>query len=237
MWRWGLVATVFACSCQSGVNPSPKASAPGTASNDPFISRDSNSTPSQNISASEEANVIRGAMDEFFSSRWQDWNSGDFIALEPAWTIGQFDSVYFDKALAYWTTKFGNDGDANNEETLKRIQETLVTAGSPPASVSQVEKPLDTMDLGTRIVIVPTTYFDTNASWVPGAVQFKSSSNMTGGIRARGALAYPMFSGNGQYAFLQMNHVGSGRELGQLHFFLVKTEGKWKALAVGRAAE
>ncbi len=238
MWRWGLVALVLACSCQPGAGSTNSANGAGTSSTGraPFVPKSNNGTPTVTLSVTEEAQVITGAMDEFFASRWQDWNVGEYIALEPAWTIGQFDSTYFDKALDFWIVKFGNDGDAS-EETLKRIRETLITANSPPAIGSNVEKPLDTMDLGQRIVIVPSTYFNRSAAWVPGAVSIKNQANVEGGIRARGALAYPLFSGDGHYAFLQMNHVGAGNEVGQLHFFLVKIEGKWKALAVGRMAE
>ena len=238
MWRWGLVALVLACSCQPGAGSTNSANGAATSSTGgaPFVPKANNGTSTEALSASEEAQVIAGAIDEFFSSRWQDWNVGEYIAVEPAWTIGQFDSTFFDKALDFWIVKFGNDGDAG-EETLKRIRETLITSNSPPAVGSKVEKPLDAMDLGQRIVIVPSTYFNRSAAWVPGAVSIKNRANVEGGIRARGALAYPLFSGDGHYAFLQMNHVGAGNEVGQLHFFLVKIEGKWRALAVGRLAE
>lgn len=236
MWRWGLVAMIIACSCQSGMKNSPDNSTRNNSTKDPFVSKSPDSTPPSTLSATEEAQVITGAMDEFFASRWEDWNVGEYIALEPAWTIGQFDSTYFDKALDFWIVKFGNDGNVG-EGILRRIRETLIASNSPPAVGSKGEKPLDTMELGTKVVIVPTTYFNSSAAWVPGAIPIKNRANVEGGIRAKGALAYPLFSGDGHYAFLQMNHVASGNELGQFHFFLVKNEGKWKALAVGRMAE
>jgi hypothetical protein len=236
MWRWGLVALVLACSCQPGGSSTNNPKPSSTGNGAPFVPKSDEPTLAPSLSATEEAQVIAGAMDEFFTNRWQDWNVGEFVALEPAWTVGQFDSTYFDKALDFWIVQFGNDGDAS-EGTLKRIRETLIAANSPLAVGSKVEKPLDTMDLGPRIVIVPPTYFSNSAAWVPGAVLVKNRANMNGGIRAKGALSYPLFSGDGHYAFLQMNHVGAGNELGQLHFFMVKIEGKWKALAVGRIAE
>ena len=188
------------------------------------------------LSPSEEADVIQGAMGEFFTNRWAEWNVGEFIALEPAWTNGQSDLQNFDKALDYWIVKFGNEGNSD-EGILKRIRETLVIAGSPLATKIKVEKPLDTMDLGQQVVIAPSTYFDNSAAWVPGSVGIKSRLNREGGIRAKGSLAYPLFSGDGRYAFVEMRHVKAGTELGQLHFFLEKMEGKWKTLAVGRMTE
>lgn len=237
MWRWGLVALILACSCQPGAGSQVSANQGAQPKpDDEFVSKTNDVTPTATLSTTEEAQVIIGAMDEFFASRWEDWNVGEYIALEPAWTIGQFDSTFFDKALDFWIVKFGNDGNAG-EGTLRRIRETLIASNSPPAVGSKSEKPLDTMDLGTKVVIVPTTYFNSSAAWVPGSIPIKNRANLEGGIRAKGALAYPLFSGDGHYAFLQMNHVASGNELGQFHFFLVKNEGKWKALAVGRMAE
>ena len=174
MWRWGLVALVLACSCQPNASSTNSANSPGTTSSGgaPFVPKPNKGTSTEALSASEEAQVITGAIDEFFSSRWQDWNDGEYIAVEPAWTIGQFDSTFFDKALDFWIVKFGNDGDAS-EETLKRIRETLTTSNSPPAVGCKVEKALDAMDLGQRIVIVPSTYFNRSAAWVPGAVSIR----------------------------------------------------------------
>jgi hypothetical protein len=188
-------------------------------------------------SSSEEAAVISGAIDEFFSARWQEWNVGDLIALEPTWTTGQFDSLGFDKALTFWTIRFGNDGNTNDEETLKRIRETLDSAGSPPSQVGTVEKALESLDFGVRAIILPPSYFDQNSAWVPGAISTKPTAGGETSIRAKCALTYPLFSGDRHYAFVQLNHVKSGKESGQLHFFMVKVDGKWRSLAVGRTLE
>ena len=187
--------------------------------------------------ASEESAVIVAASSEVFTERWPDWNTGDYVGIEPAWSTGKFDTEGFDKALSYWTIKFGNDGIAANEETLKRIKETLVTASSRPATTVNVEKGLANMDLGERIVLVPKTFFGSNDAWVPGAVRMQNRSNKGGSFRVFGALSYPQFSGDGRYAFFQLNHVKSARAYCQLHLFLEKVEGSWRTLAVGRVPE
>ncbi|MEI8283164.1 MAG: hypothetical protein WCG75_12220 [Armatimonadota bacterium] len=234
MVRWGIVAVVLACSCKPNPESGPQnPSAPNP--NTPFVKSQTNNNGPKLI-ASEEATVISTALNEFFATRWQDWRVGEFVAIQPNWVNGQFDSESFDKALQFWTTKFGNDQNLD-EETLKRIRATLDTANSSPGTTSNVQKGLAEMDLDARIVIVPTTYFDKAMDWVPGSYTVVNRQNEKGGIRAAGALTYPLFSGNNQCAFFQLNQVKSGREYGQLHFFLEKQDGKWKVLAVGRKLE
>jgi hypothetical protein len=231
MWRLGLVAIICMCSCQ----PKPEANTP-EVSNEPFVSKANDSSPKPALQSGDEAEVVIGAMEEFFSSRWVQWNTGDFVGLEPAWTTSQFDSTYFDKALQFWTVKFGNDSNPS-EETLKRIRETLDANASPPAVANRVEKGLQTLNLGQRIVLAPTTFFDQTAPWVPGAVQIKSPSGAMGSIRSYGAISYPLFSGDHHFAFLQMNRVKTGNDSSQLHFFMEQLDGKWKTLAVGQISE
>ena len=227
---------VLACSCQ----PSNGSSGSGNVAVDPptsapFVSKSPDSNPKTNLNSSEEDAVVNGAIQEFFTSRWSDWNVGEFIAVEPSW--GNCDFPSFDKALEHWTTKFGNDGNTD-EETLKRIKSTLETANAPPSpQKGNVDKSLPTMELDVRVIIVPSTFFNEADPWVPGAVTFTNRNGKVGSIRTKGTLCYPMFSGDGHYGFMQMSHVKSGREYGQLHFFLEKADGKWRALAVGRIGE
>ena len=166
--------------------------------------------------------------------RWPDWKIGEFIAIDPNWVDGQFAS--FDQALSFWVIKFGNDGN-RDERTLQRIRATLDTAGAPPSTKGNIEKGLGTLDLDERIVLIHATYFSGSEQWVPGAVPIKNSKGRNGAFRARGALAYPLFSGDNRYAFVQMNQVKSGSSSGQLHFFIEKSGRNWRTLAVGRVAE
>ena len=236
MRRIGLVGVILACSCQPG-GASNSAANGRTNSDTPYVSSNHESPSTPHLAVGEESAVIDAAAQEFYGSRLSEWNTGDFIAVEPAWSTGQFDSSNFDKALAFWTTKFGNDGMASAEETLKRIRETLNTASAPAGGTSNVTKGIETMDLDSRLVIVPSTFFNDADPWVPGAVTMKNRAGKEGSFRVLCALTYPLFSGDGRYAFLQMNRVKSGHAYGQLHFFVEKVEGSWRALAVGRVAE
>jgi hypothetical protein len=235
MRHLGPLALILLCSCQPKSYSATSTKEPGTA-NEPFVSKSSQPNPQPPRNSSDESEVVIAAMDEFFTNRWQDWNVGDLVALEPAWTTSQFDLVFFDKALDYWFTKFGNASNPA-EQTLHRIKETLVTAGAPPATGNRVEKGLNTMNLGNRVALVPKTYFDNSAAWVAGAVDFQNGSGAKQSLRASGSISYPLFSGDRRYAFVQMSHVKAGNEYGQLHFFLEKLDGNWKTLAVGRVAE
>lgn len=235
MRHLGPLALILLCSCQPKSDSATSAKEQGTA-NEPFVSKSSQPNRQPPRNSSDESEVVIAVTDEFFTNRWPDWNVGDLVALEPAWTTSQFDSLFFDRALDYWITKFGNDGN-ESEGTLRRIRETLVTAGAPPAIGNRVEKGLDTMDLGNRVALVPKTYFDNNAAWVAGAVDFQNGSGSKQSLRAAGSISYPLFSGDRRYAFVQMSHVKGGNEYGQLHFFLEKLDGSWKTLAVGRVPE
>ena len=236
MRRIGLVVVILACSCQPG-GATNSAGNGKTSSDTPYVSSNQESSNTPHLAVGEESAVIDAAAQEFYGSRWAEWNTGDFIAVEPAWATGQFDSSNFDKALLYWTTKFGNDAMAGAEETLKRIRETLNTASAPVGGTSNVTKGIETMDLDSKLVVVPSTYFNDADPWVPGAVTMKNRLGQEGSFRARCALTYPLFSGDGRYAFLQLNRVKSGHAYGQLHYFLEKTDGSWRTLAVGRVAE
>jgi hypothetical protein len=235
MERWALVAVILAGSCQPVAESGAGKKATETKANSSFVPKSPVVETPQNFVASEEGQVVSAASQEFFGSRWGEWSSGEFVAFEPSWGTGQFQS--FDRALEFWTTKFGNDGNAD-EETLKRIRSTLDAAEAPPSPPQgNVAKGLDGMELDAHIVLTPSTMVNNSDVWVPGAVSVKNRAGQNGGIRVKGTLCYPLFSGNGHYAMLQMNRVKAGSAFGQLHFFLEKTSGSWRTLAVGRVAE
>ena len=231
---WAVGGLVFACSCQPAVDSGTGKTPPDSKVNTNYIQKAAEADPKRNVAASEEGAVVSAASQEFFTSRWGEWKAGVFVAFEPNWGTGQFDS--FDKALQFWTTKFGNDGNAD-EETLKRIRSTLDTAGAAPGTKGNIEKGLDGMELDPHIVLTPATMFNNADPWVPGAVSVKNSAGQDGGVRVKGTLCYPLFSGDGHFAMLQMNHVKAANTFGQLHFFLEKTSGAWRVVAVGRVAE
>ena len=232
MVRWGLVAIVLACSCEPASTPSSTKAPSSDANNSGFVMRSEGVAPG--LIRSDEGAAVDAAVGEFYFGRWTEWKTGEFIAIDPNWVAGQFAS--FDQALSFWVVKFGNDGNPD-EKTLREIRATLDAVKAPPATKGNVEKGLTTLELNERIVLIHATYFGTSETWVPGAVPIKNSKGRNGTFRARGAMAYPLFSGGGRYAFVQMNQVKSGHESGQLHFFIEKRGGNWRVLAVGEVAE
>ncbi len=232
MVRWGLVVIVLACSCQPAANSPSPTNYTGKSHESGFVMRSEGVAPG--LIQSNEGAVIGAAAEEFFSGRWTDWKVGEFIGINPNWVDGQFAS--FDQALSFWVVKFGNDGNSD-EKTLREIRATLDAVSAPPATTGKVQKGLTNMELDERIVLIHSTYFGTTESWVPGAVPIKNSKGRNGTFRARCAMAYPLFSGGGRYAFVQMNQVKSGHESGQLHFFIEDRGGNWRVLAVGEVAE